>query len=335
MTMSVGEFDVTNEPGGIPEPAVGGDAAVVGRSLWAIAWRRLRRDRVAMGGGIVVLILVLVAIFAKYLSAWYGVTPNQAFVNGLDASTTMPIGTFGGMSGSHWLGLTPVTGNDIFVDLMYGLRTSMIIGGVATLLSLVLGIIFGTIAGYVGGFTDTVIARGMDLLLSFPVLLFGIALLTVFAIIPSFAGLSGEPLRYAVIIFVVGFFGFAYIGRIVRGQVISLRENDFIAAARSIGASNLRIMTREIFPNLIGPVLVWTTLTIPNYILAEAAYSFLGVGIQPPSVSLGDMLSTAKTYLSVDPAYLFWPGLTIFVAVLAFNLFGDGLQDAFNPRSMR
>ncbi|TAM85302.1 MAG: ABC transporter permease, partial [Jatrophihabitans sp.] len=150
MTMSVGEFEVSNGPGDSAPMTPTAVAAIQGRSLWAIAWRRLRQDRVAMAGGIAVIVLVLIAIFARYLSAWYGVTPNQAFVSGLDASTTMPIGSFGGMTGSHWLGITPVTGNDIFVDVLYGLRTSLIIGGISTLLSLVLGLVFGTIAGYFG-----------------------------------------------------------------------------------------------------------------------------------------------------------------------------------------
>jgi ABC-type dipeptide/oligopeptide/nickel transport system permease subunit len=242
---------------------------------------------------------------------------------------------FGGASGSHWFGITPVTANDVVPNLIYGLRTSLIIGALATLLSLILGVVFGTIAGYFAGIVDSTISRGMDMLLSFPVLLFSIALLTIFAKVPSFAGLSGEPLRYAVIIFVLGFFGFAYIGRIVRGQVLSIRENDFIAAARSMGASNARIMLREIVPNVMGPVLVWITLTIPVYILGEAGLSFLGVGIQPPSVSLGDMLSDAGNYLEVDPAYLFFPGITILITVLAFNLFGDGLRDALDPKSIR
>jgi peptide/nickel transport system permease protein len=312
-----------------------GVGAIAGRSLWSIAWRKLRQDKAAMAGGVICGVLLLVAIFAKYLCAWYGKTPNLAFTNLTNAGTQMPIGSLGGVSGSHWLGITPVSANDILANLIYGLRTSLIISSLATLLSLGLGLLFGTLAGYIGGLCDTVISRGMDLLLSFPVLLFSIALLTIFAIIPSFAGLSGVTLRYAVIIFVLGFFGFAYIGRIVRGQVLSLRENDFVAAARSVGATNTRIMVREILPNLVGPVLVWTTLTIPNNILGEAALSYLGVGIEPPSVSLGGMLSSAGSYLEVDPANLFFPGITIFIAVLAFNLFGDGLRDALDPKSTR
>lgn len=329
VAMSVGEFEGTTLP--VVETA----AAIEGRSLGAIAWRRLRQDKVSMAGGIVCVLLILVAIFAKYLCEWYGKSPNMSFPNLTNAGTQMPNGSLGGVSGTHWLGVTPVSANDILANLIYGLRTSLIISAMATLLSLILGLLFGILAGYFGGFSDTVISRGMDLLLSFPVLLFSIALLTIFAIIPSFAGLSGESLRYAVITFVLGFFGFAYIGRIVRGQVLSIRENDFVAAARSLGATNTRIMMREILPNILGPTLVWTTLTIPNYILGEAGLSYLGVGIQPPSVSLGGMLSSAGSYLEVDPANLFFPGLTIFIAVLAFNLFGDGLRDALDPKSMR
>lgn len=335
MTMSVGEFAPSTEPGDLGDPGTGDQHAIQGRSLWQIAWRRLRQDKIAMTGGIVCLILVLVAIFAKYLCAWYGKTPNEAFTNLTNAGTQMPNGAWSGISGTHWLGITPVSANDILANLIYGLRTSLIIGGLATLLSLVLGLIFGTLAGYFGGIADNAISRGMDMLLSFPVLLFSIALLTVFAIIPSFAGLSGMSLRYAVIIFVLGFFGFAYIGRIVRGQVLSIRETEFVAAARNLGASNFRIMVREIAPNIMGPTLVWTTLTIPNYILGEAGLSYLGVGITPPGVSLGDMLSSAGSYLEVDPANLFYPGITIFILVLAFNLFGDGLRDAFDPKSTR
>jgi peptide/nickel transport system permease protein len=239
------------------------------------------------------------------------------------------------MTGKHLLGITPISGNDILAQLIYGARTSLIIAGLATALSLLFGIGAGLIAGYFRGWSDSVISRTMDLLLSFPSLLFSIALLTVFSIVPSFLGLSGQPLRFAVIIFVLGFFGFPYIGRIVRGQVLSLREKEFVDAARSLGASNYRIMSREILPNLLGPILVYTTLTIPNYILGEAGLSYLGVGVLPPTVSWGGMLSDAGQFYQVDPAYLFIPGLAIFITVLAFNLFGDGLRDAFDPKSTR
>jgi peptide/nickel transport system permease protein len=311
------------------------ESAIEGRSLGSIAWGRLKHDKAAIAGGIVVILFVLVAVFARPLTELYGHGPAEQNQNLTDPTTTMPLGKFGGISREHWLGITPVNGNDILAQLIYGARTSLIIAGLATLLSLVCGVGLGLIAGHYRGWADSFISRFMDLLLSFPSLLFSIALLSVFANVPTFLGLSGQPLRYAVIIFVLGFFGFPYIGRIVRGQVLSLREKEFVDASRSLGASNYRVMSREILPNLLGPILVYTTLTIPNYILGEAGLSYLGVGVLPPGVSWGGMLSDAGNYYQVDPTYLFIPGMAIFITVLAFNLFGDGLRDAFDPKSTR
>ena len=336
MSFSGGELEVV--VAGSPAPAeepLGEVKAIEGRSLWQIAWRRLKKDKVAMAGGVIVLLFALVAIFAGLLSAWYGHDWKTQAPNLLDQTTTMPVGPFGGASSDHWLGLTPVLGQDVLAGLLYGARTSLIISSLATLLSLVLGVSTGLIAGYARGWRDTLIARTFDMLLAFPTLLFSIALLSVFSIVPSFAGLSGVPLRFAVIIFVLGFFGFPYIGRIVRGQVLALREKEFVDAARSLGASNFRIMTREIMPNLVGPILVYTTLTIPNYMLGEAGLSFLGVGVTYPTASWGQMLSDAGQYFEIDPTYLVAPGATIFIAVMAFNLFGDGLRDALDPKSTR
>jgi ABC-type dipeptide/oligopeptide/nickel transport system permease subunit len=311
------------------------EKAIEGRSLGRIAWSRLKQDKVAIAGGLGVIFFVLVAVFAGPICHLIGQSPTAEHQSLTDPTTTMPLGRFGGISTQHWLGITPVSGNDILAQLIYGARTSLIIAGLATALSLFFGVGLGLIAGHFRGFADTIISRIMDLLLSFPSLLFSLALLSVFAIVPSFLGLSGQPLRFAVIIFVLGFFGFPYIGRIVRGQVLSLREKEFVDAARSLGASNYRIMSREILPNLLGPILVYTTLTIPNYILGEAGLSYLGVGVLPPTVSWGGMLSDAGTYYQVDPTYLFIPGMAIFLTVLAFNLFGDGLRDAFDPKSTR
>jgi len=327
VSLSGGELEVV--VGGAPSPAepLGEVKAIEGRSLWQIAWRRLKKDKIAMAGGVIAVLLALVAVFAGPLSAWYGHDWKTQNPNLLDSSTTMPIGPISGANSDHWLGITPVLGQDIFAGLLYGARTSLIIASLATLLSLVLGVSLGLLAGYSRGWRDSVIARTMDMLLAFPTLLF--------SIVPSFAGLSGVPLRFAVIIFVLGFFGFPYIGRIVRGQVLSLREKEFVDASRSLGASNFRIMTREIMPNLVGPILVYTTLTIPNYILGEAGLSFLGVGVTYPTASWGQMLSDAGNYFEIDPTYLIAPGVTIFIAVMAFNLFGDGLRDALDPKSTR
>lgn len=335
MSQPPGELEVVGESEQLQrDSAQRADTSIAGRSLWAISWRRLRRNRVALISGIVIILFVLVAVFADVLSKLYGhsyLTQNSVGKGALlDAATNMPTGILGGISPSHWLGVTPVLGQDILSMLMFGARSSLIIASLATVLSLLLGVSLGLIAGYFRGWGDMVISRTMDVLLSFPVLLLSISLITVVSYISS-----STAVRFGVIIFVLGFFGFPYIGRIVRGQVLSIREKEFVDASRSLGASNFWIMTKEIIPNVIGPILVYTTLTIPNFILGEAGLSYLGVGLNPPTASWGQMLSDAGNYFQVDPMYLFLPGLAIFITVLAFNLFGDGLRDALDPRSTR
>ena len=319
-----------------PEPD---EKAIQGRSLGQIAWRRLRRDKVAMAGGAFVIFLALVAIFAKPLLALYGQYPNTMHNTPpddlLDPSTQMPIGSFGGASSDALARGHSVARSGRPRQLIYGARTSLIIGVLATAARRLLGVVTGVAAGYFRGAADTILSRIMDMLLSFPTLLFSFALLSIFQHVPSFLGMSGTPLRFAVIIFVLGFFSFPYIGRIVRGQVLSLREKEFVDGARSLGASNFRIMSREIMPNLVGPILVYTTLAIPSNILGEAGLSFLGVGVPAGTPSWGEMLSDAGDYFTIDPMYLFAPGITLFLTVLAFNLFGDGLRDAFDPKSSR
>ena len=345
MSLSSGELEVEL---GAPDTALQladidapetGEKAIQGRSLGQIARKRLLSDRVAMTALAFVVFLALVAIFAKPLIGWYGPTPNQIHNappgDLLDQSTQMPLGSWGGVTGTHWFGVSPGLGEDVMANLIYGARTSLIIGVLSTLLSIVLGVSAGLVAGFYRGAADSVLSRVMDMLLSFPTLLFSLALLSIFNDVPSFLGLSGTPLRFAVIIFVLGFFSFPYIGRIVRGQVLSLREKEFVEAARSLGASNYRIMTREIMPNLVGPILVYSTLAIPNNILGEAGLSYLGVGVPPGTPSWGHMLSDAGQYFEIDPFYLFVPGITLFLAVLAFNLLGDGLRDALDPKSSR
>ncbi len=285
-----------------------------------------------MSAGVVIILLILVAVFADQLTALYGQHYSKQHSVGagalIDSSTNLPLGILGGISSTHWLGVTPVLGQDILSMLMFGARTSLIIAGLATALSLILGVSLGLVAGYYRGWADTVISRIMDVLLSFPTLLLSISLITVLSFVSS-----SQVVRFALIIFVLGFFGWPYIGRIVRGQVLSIREKDFVDAARSLGAGSGWIMVKEIMPNLVGPILVYATLTIPNNMLGEAGLSFLGVGVIPPTPSWGQMLSDAGNYFQVDPAYLFLPGLAIFISVLAFNLFGDGLRDALDPKA--
>jgi peptide/nickel transport system permease protein len=195
----------------------------------------------------------------------------------------------------------------------------------------VIGVVLGVIAGYFGGAVDTVISRTMDVFLAFPLLLFAIALA---GVVPDTAfGLSGDTLRIGLLVFIIGFFNWPYIGRIIRGQTLSLREREFVDAARSLGARWPYIIFREVLPNLIAPILVYSTLLIPTNILFEAALSFLGVGIRPPTATWGGMLSQAVHFYQIAPGFMLFPGLAIFVTVLGFNLFGDGLRDALDPRS--
>jgi peptide/nickel transport system permease protein len=317
-----------------PEAVLTGMRRTEGRSLGQIAWMRLRQDRVALIGAAVLIFLIAVAVFAPLIVRLLGSPPNEFHQDLIDTAggTLTPLGRFGGMSWDHLLGLEPVNGRDIFSRIIYGSRISLLIALLATLLSVVIGTTLGIVSGFYGGWVDTVISRLMDVFLAFPLLVFAIALAGVF---PDEAfGLSGNGLRIALLIFIIGFFNWPYIGRIIRGQTLSLREREYVEAARSLGARRSYILTTELLPNLIAPILVYSTLLIPTNILFEAALSFLGVGVRPPTPSWGGMLSDAVAYYT-QPHFMLWPGLAIFITVLAFNLFGDGLRDALDPRANR
>ena len=311
--------------------AAAGPVAIEGRSLGRIAWTRLKRDRVAMAGGGVVVLLIVVAVFAPLIVKFFGHPPNEFHQKLIDPDLQTPIGRFGGISWNYPLGLEPVNGRDLFSRIVYGSRISLLIAFLATSLSVVIGTVFGVISGYFGGWVDTIISRAMDVFLAFPLLLFSIALV---GVIPDHAfGLHGDSLRIALLVFIIGFFNWPYIGRIIRGQTLSLREREFVDAARSLGARGGYILFRELLPNLVAPILIYTTLLIPTNVLFEAALSFLGVGVAPPTATWGGMLSDASRIFEIDPFFMLFPGLAIFVTVLAFNLFGDGLRDALDPRA--
>jgi len=306
-----------------------GAKAIEGRSLGQIAWMRLRRDKVAMAGGVVVILLVIVAIIGPFFVQ----NPNIYHANLINSTFSRPNGPFGGISVAHPLGVEPLTGRDMLARIVIGARYSLLIGFLATALAVVLGVLAGVIAGYFGGWVDSVIARSMDIFLAFPLLVFAIALV---GVIPGSAfGLSGNTLRVFLLVFIIGFFAWPYMGRIIRGQTLSLRVREFVDAARSIGGRGPYILFRELLPNLIGPILVYATLLIPTNILFEAALDYLGVGLIPPTPSWGQMLSNAVSqgFFAVDPMYMIIPGLAIFITILAFNLFGDGLRDALDPKS--
>jgi len=341
-------------PSHVPESAEQSDAvdvavaAPVGRSdagnrsLRQIAWQRLRKDKVAMVSGIVVVLLILAAILAPLLVKWFGYPPTQFNQDLIEPNTGLPMrdpdnpdpfdtDPWGAISGDHLLGIEPKTGRDLFSRILYGAQISLLVAFLSTLLCVALGTVLGIVAGYKGGWVDTLISRAMDVFLAFPLMLFAIALV---GVIPDgVLGLQGNGLRVGVIVFIIGFFNWPYIARIVRGQTLSLREREFVEAARSLGASNRHILFREILPNLVTPIVVYSTLLIPTNILFEAALSFLGVGINPPTPSWGKMLSDAVPLSQTAPYYIVFPGLAIFITVLAFNLFGDGLRDAFDPKT--
>jgi peptide/nickel transport system permease protein len=314
------------------EQPVGPEAkAIEGRSLGRIAWTRLKRDKVAMTGGAVIIFLVLVAVFAPLVAKLSGNSPNDFHQSLIDPDLQIPKTKFGGISADHPFGVEPVNGRDLFSRIVYGSRISLLIAFLATALSMVIGVAMGVISGYFGGWVDAVISRFMDVFLAFPLLLFSIALV---GVIPDHAfGLTGDNLRIALLIFIIGFFSWPYIGRIIRGQTLSLREREFVDAARSLGARGGYVVVRELLPNLVAPILIYTTLLIPTNILFEAALSFLGVGVAPPTASWGGMLTDASQYYQIDVWFMVFPGLAIFVTVLAFNLFGDGLRDALDPRA--
>jgi ABC-type dipeptide/oligopeptide/nickel transport system permease subunit len=317
--------------GAAPESVLAGVSAeaIQGRSLGQIAWLRLRRDKVALAGGVFVIFLIVVAIVGPHV-VQSPLTYHPSLIN---PTFSRPYGPFGGISMAHPFGVEPVTGRDVLSRIVDGTQYSMLIAFLATALAVAIGVFFGLISGYFGGWVDAAIARTMDVFLAFPLLVFALALV---GVIPQTAwGLTGNSLRLAVLIFIIGFFSWPYMGRIVRGQTLSLREREFVDAARSLGARGPYILFRELLPNLVGPILVYSTLLIPTNILFEAALSYLGVGLIPPTPSWGEMLSDAVTngYYYIDPMYIIIPGLAIFITVMAFNLLGDGLRDALDPRS--
>src|SRR5215469_5729791 len=256
LEVSAAESDTTGQaPAGLP------GQRIEGRSLGQIAWLRLRRDWVAMGGGLFILLLILVALLGPLLVQ----NPDIYHPNLINSTFQGPNGKFGGISLAHPLGVEPQTGRDMLARVVGGARISLLIGFLSTLLAVVIGVFFGLIAGYFGGWVDTLIARTMDVFLAFPLLVFAIALV---GVVPTTAfGLSGNTLRITMLIFIIGFFSWPYMGRIIRGQTLSLREREFVDAARSLGARGPYILVRELLPNLVGPILVYSTLLIPTNIL--------------------------------------------------------------------
>ena len=311
--MSVTELQLQAQ-GGRADPV----QAIEVRSQWRLVWRRLRRDKAAVASAAVILIIAALALAAPAFAALTGHGAAQQFPDtGLSAT-----GAPAGPGAQFWLGADEL-GRDLFVRLLYGARISLFVGVVTTVIGTVLGVSAGLAAGYLGGWIDTALSRLVDAVLAFPYLVLALAL----------ASVLGPSLP--VVIGVISFFAWSGIARVVRGQAISLRERDYIEAARALGAGPLRIMFTEILPNLAGPVLVLATLSIPSAIIFEATLSYLGLGVQPPTPSWGNILAGAQNYYGVAWWYLVFPALALLITTLAFNLLGDGIRDALDPGAER
>lgn len=306
---------------------------MVGRSLKQIIWARLRKDRVAMICLIVLALFYLTAVFGPVVAGMVGLDPYKFDPAAISDLGGRPNGEWGGISAAHILGVEWGTGRDIFAQMLYGLRISLVIATSAMLITVFIGTTVGIVAGYTGGLTDTLVGRFMDLILAFPQLLIILALSGVLTQRLTAMGVpEGNPSRILYLILVMSVFGWPYLARIVRGQVLSLREREFVEAAVAMGSGKSRILFTEILPNLWAPILVYATLVLPAYIGLEAALSFLGVGVIPPDTTFGAMLANSVSYFNVVPSYLFIPGTVLVILVVSFNLFGDSVRDALDPK---
>jgi peptide/nickel transport system permease protein len=317
--------------GEIFEPS-GDSQAIKGKTPWQLFWGRFKEDKAAFVGLGVIIFLVVVALTAPLVGRYVvGRGPND--ISQAKEMTDL-YGLPKGPNSEFWFGADRV-GRDLFVRVLYGARTSLLAAIVATGVSVLIGTTLGMTAGYFGGRIDTIISRCIDIVLSMPLLLFAIGIVAACSTSKEgcFGGLvqPGLPL----VIFIIALFSWPTIARIVRGNTLSLREKEFVEASRSLGASNRRVMFKEVLPNLIAPIIVYATLLIPNNIIFEASLSFLGLGVPQQIPSWGRMLSDASDMFEVAPWTMIFPGLALFLTVLAFNLLGDGLRDALDPRTGR
>ena len=339
MTVAPGQSELVEQADLDAEPtALDSIVAVQGRSPLEIVRARLRRDKVTLLAFAFSLLFVILAISSPLLVKLGLLNPTDFHPKLVQSLGSMPDGFLGGISKSHWLGVEPGTGRDLLSRIVTGTTTSLLVATLATAFSVIVGTLLGIVSGYARGRTDWFIGRLNDLVLSFPQTLMLLSLSTILTVrIANLYGVdpSDNKAKITYMALVLGFFGFPFFARIIRGQVLSLREREFIEAAQSLGARSGRIYFKELLPHLWAPLLVYTTLVLPANIAAEAALGFLGVGITPPTASLGAILNDSVAYALPDPAYFLFPGLTVFLLVLSFNLLGDGLRDALDPKAGR
>ncbi|GAA2660339.1 ABC transporter permease [Streptomyces lunalinharesii] len=335
--------DKSDTPGlaskGLKKEKKGKGGELVGRSPGQLMWARFKRDRTGMICGIVVLAFFVIAALAPVIASLYGKNPYTLY--GSDDPNLLdefgyPMGANGGISGNFWFGIEPSLGRDLFTQLLYGMRTSLGISVAVTILVVITGTILGVTAGYLGGRTDYWLGRVIDFLLAFP------SQLTFVAFMPVVVALFVPPgdetptyIRVIALILVQWALGWMGLARLLRGQVLSLREREFVEAAKITGASPWRIITKELLPNVVTPILVQSTYMLPLFVTAEAGLSFLGVGIMEPTPDWGRLFHTAGMVYENDPTFLLFPGAAMVIFVLCFNLLGDSVRDAFDPKSGR
>ncbi|WP_079178384.1 ABC transporter permease [Streptomyces mangrovisoli] len=305
--------------------AAGTDPSVPAVSGARLFWRRLRTQRAALVAAAVVALLVLVALAAPLLTAIEGQDPTTYHPSLVDSARGgVPIGPFGGVSGAHWLGVEPQTGRDLFARLVYGARVSLGVALAATLVQVALGVLVGVASALGNRWVDQILSRLSDIIVAMPLMIMALALL---AIVPN-----GFP-RPVLVALVIGLIAWGSIAKIVRAQTLTLKELDHVSAARLSGWNTWQIARRELLPGIAAPVITYAALLVPANITVEAALSFLGVGVKPPTPSWGQMLTSANVWYQAAPQYLLLPAGALFVTLVALTVLGDGVRTALDPRS--
>ncbi|MEU6196446.1 ABC transporter permease [Streptomyces sp. NPDC047061] len=316
-----------------------GSKGAESRSPGQLAWRRFKRDRTGVISAIIVIFFFVIALAAPLIAKLYGKDPYTTYglnTPGLLGDNGFPVKPNGGISPDFWFGIDPQLGRDVFTFLLYAIRNSLLISVAITLFVVVLGVVVGVTAGYMGGKTDWFFGRVIDILLAFPQQLFFVAFTPV--VVSLFVPDNENTPTWLVVICLVGLltaFGWASIARLLRGQVLALREREFVEAAKVTGASPARIIFKELLPNLWTPILIQGTLTLPAMVTTEAGLAFLGVGLQDPTPDWGVMIGYAAKFYQDDITFLLFPGVAMVIFVLAFNLLGDSMRDALDPKTKR
>ncbi|MGW0735097.1 ABC transporter permease [Streptomyces sp. NPDC002851] len=310
-----------------------------GRSPGQLMWLRFKRDRSGVISGCIVVGFFAIALLSPAISKLYGKDPYTRYGQtreGLLNDYGYPIKPNGGIDGEFWFGIEPILGRDVFTQLLYGMRTSLLLALAVTAASVLTAIVLGVAAGYLGGRADYVIGRVIDLLMAFPNQLFFVAFMPI--VVALFVDPRDETptyIRCLALVLVLWFLGWMALGRILRGVTLSLREREFIEAAKVSGASPWRIIRKELLPNLVTPILVQGTYMMPNAVTSIAGLSFLGVGLVEPTPDWGRMFAIGADHYENDFTYLFFPGVAMVVFIVAFNLLGDSVRDAFDPKTNR